>query len=101
IGATDLADDVGLRQHQQIVVALEVVRMPRKAAAAEIGFLEAIILDHHAPGAIEHENPLASGARQPFEPLLSCLIHAAAWFCADLMPRMLQTAKVSSAWFSV
>jgi hypothetical protein len=49
----DAADDAGLGQHQQVVVALEVVRVILEAFAAVVGLLQAVALDHGAHRAVE------------------------------------------------
>ena len=67
IGAADLADDLRLGEHQKIVVALQITRMILEARTAEILLVQAIALDHHAPGAVEQENPLPCGAVEPFD----------------------------------
>ena len=65
IRVVDVADDVGPRQHQQVVVALEVAVMIVQAAgrrAAEVGLAEPALLDHRAPRAVEDEDALAEEA---------------------------------------
>ncbi|MPN27711.1 hypothetical protein SDC9_175145 [bioreactor metagenome] len=54
----DLADHVGAGQHQQVVVALQVVRMVGEARAPIIGFAQPVALDHRAHGAVEDEQAL-------------------------------------------
>ena len=56
--AVDAADDRGLGQHQQVVVAFEVVRVIGEARAAVVGFLQTVALDHRAHGAVEDEQAL-------------------------------------------
>ena len=53
--AVDAADDVGAGQDQQVVVALEVVRVIGEALAAVVGFLQPVALDHRAHRAVEDE----------------------------------------------
>ena len=60
----DVADDPGLRQRQQVVIALEVAAERREALAAVAGFVEPVALDHGAHGAVEDENPRAEQLRQ-------------------------------------
>ena len=61
----DPADDVRTRQHQQIVVALEIAPVILETLAAKVLFSQLLALNHRAHGAIEHENPLR---HQDFEP---------------------------------
>src|SRR6185295_5678205 len=56
-----LADDLRLRERQQIVVALDVVLMVLEAFAAIFGFAEVIGLDHRPHGAIEDEDARVQG----------------------------------------
>ena len=58
VGAVDVADNGGLGQDQQVVVALEVVRMILEPLAAIIGFLQPVALDHRAHGSVEDEQAL-------------------------------------------
>lgn len=51
-------DDVGTREAEEIVVALEVVREVREAGATEIGFLQGVGLDHRTHRAIEDGDAL-------------------------------------------
>ena len=46
-------DDVGPRQHQHVVVALEVVAVRGEALAAEVALLEPVPLNHRAHRAVE------------------------------------------------
>jgi hypothetical protein len=62
IGVVDPAHDVGLRQRQEVVVALEVVRVVVKPAA-EVGLRQPALLDLRAHGAVHHEDALAHEAR--------------------------------------
>src|SRR5574343_1950200 len=56
--AMEAADDVGPGQDQQVVVALDVVRVILEALAAVIGFGQPMALDHGAHGAVEDEQAL-------------------------------------------
>ena len=56
--AVDLGDDVGPRQHEQVVVAAQIARMRREALAAEIGLGQLVALDHRPHRAVEHEDAL-------------------------------------------
>jgi hypothetical protein len=54
----DAADHVGPRQAQQVVVALEVLAVGRKALAAIVGFDQLAALHHGAHGAVEDQDAL-------------------------------------------
>ena len=56
IGLVDAADHIGLREHEQVVVALDVPVPVGKALAAVIRLLELVLLDHGAHGAIENQD---------------------------------------------
>ena len=51
-------DNMRLRQHQQFVVAFDVVGEIRETCAAIRFFIQLVALDHGAHRAIEHENAL-------------------------------------------
>ena len=50
----DSLDDVGAGEGEQVVVALQVVRVAGEPRAPEIRLLEVCALDHRAHGAVEH-----------------------------------------------
>ena len=56
IAGVDLCDDCGLRQHQQVVVALHALAVSCKALAAECRLIELVALDHGAHAAVDDEN---------------------------------------------
>ncbi len=58
IGVVHGADDVGARQVEDVRVVQQVARVRGEAIAAKIGLAEAAVLQQHAPGAVEHEDPL-------------------------------------------
>jgi hypothetical protein len=60
----DAADDVRPGEHQQVVVALEIMRVIGEARAAVIGFLQPVALDHRAHGAVEDEQALLEQGRE-------------------------------------
>ncbi len=64
IGAVDLLDHVGAGDHQQVVIALQVVGMIDEAPATVIRLAEAVALDHRPPRAVENEDALG---KQPLE----------------------------------
>jgi hypothetical protein len=75
----DLTDCIRLGQHENVVVALEILRPVLEALAAKGGLVLAQILDHRAHRAVEHEDAFACG---PHESLggratgFACLGHA-------------------------
>ena len=62
VGAVDLRHDLRLREVQQVGVALDVAGVVGEAVAAELLLGETPALQQDAPGAVEHEDPLARGA---------------------------------------
>ncbi|MBV6410709.1 MAG: hypothetical protein GAKPKEKM_01531 [Rhodocyclaceae bacterium] len=61
----DGADRLRLRQEQQIVVALQLLRVILEAGAAIVGILQSVALNHGAHGAVEDEDaPGEEGAEQ-------------------------------------
>ena len=56
VGRVDGANDVGLGQRQQVVVALQVAGPVGEALAAEVGLAQAVLLDHRAHGPVEDED---------------------------------------------
>ncbi|MNI74989.1 hypothetical protein D3C73_1311080 [compost metagenome] len=53
-----VGDDVRPRQDQQVVVALLRVVVVAETLAAEVLFRQLAALDHHAPGAVQHQDAL-------------------------------------------
>ena len=67
VGVVDRRDRLGPGQHEQVVVALQVVAVvgePAGGRAAEVGFGELQLLDHRAHRAVEDEDALAHQARE-------------------------------------
>ena len=60
----DLADDVGPRELEQLVVALQVLRMVLEALAAVGRLVEPVALDHRAHRAVEDHDALGEQAGQ-------------------------------------
>ena len=58
VGVVDLADEVRLGQHEQVVVALDVAGPVGEALAAELLLLELVALHHRAHRAVDDEQPL-------------------------------------------
>jgi len=56
VSQVDGTDDVGLGQHQQVVVALEVTGPVGEALAAEVSLAQPVLLDHCAHRAVEDED---------------------------------------------
>ncbi len=64
IGAVDATDDLRSGQHQQVVVAFEVVRMILEPLAAIIRLLQVVTLDHRAHRTVEDEQALGEEGRK-------------------------------------
>ena len=65
--AVNLANDVRLREHKQVVVALEILTFPiRKALSAVVGFLQFVLLDHGAHRAVQDEDALGEKVAKGF-----------------------------------
>ena len=60
----DALDHVRPRQHQQIVVALQVLGMVCQARAAEVGLGQLLLLDHRAHRAVEDDDALLENRGQ-------------------------------------
>ena len=54
----------GWRQHQEVVVALEIVAVILEALAAIACLVQLVALDHGAHGAVEDEDALLGGLLQ-------------------------------------
>ena len=63
----DLADDLGLGQREEVVVAAQVLRVVGEALATEGGLVEAPVLEHRAHRPVEDDDPLAEQVRQAGE----------------------------------
>ncbi len=61
IGEVDVADGIGLRQDQEIVVAADILLPIGEALPAKLRFVIAQALDHRAHCAVEDEDALARG----------------------------------------
>ena len=71
----DVADHVGPRQHQQVVVALQVLAVVREAFAAEVGLAEPVALDHRAHGAVDDGDALVQQGGQGLAAGVGQLVH--------------------------
>ena len=67
VAVVDLAHDLGLGQHQDVVGALQVARVVLEALAAEVRLGQRVALDHRAHRAVEHQDPLAHDLRQQLD----------------------------------
>ena len=56
VGVVDLADHLGLAEHQQVVVAFQVARPVSKALTAKVLLTQTIALDHGAHAPIQNQN---------------------------------------------
>ena len=63
VGAVDLADHVGAREAQDVVVAQQRTGVGGKGVALEVGFSQAVSLDHGAHGAVQDEDAFVEEAR--------------------------------------
>ena len=52
----DAADEIGAREGQQVVGAVEVAGVVAEALAPERALVEPLALDHRPHGAVEHED---------------------------------------------
>src|SRR5690606_33910127 len=57
-------DDVRPRQAQDVVVALHLAVVVGEALGAEVGLVQALALDHHAPRPVEDQDALLGGRLQ-------------------------------------
>jgi hypothetical protein len=62
----DVADHVGLGQHEHVAVALDVARPVGEALAAVLGLTRGVALDHGAHGTVDHQDALAKGGAELF-----------------------------------
>jgi hypothetical protein len=60
----DPLDDLGLRQVEQVVIALKSGRPLREPLAAVTGLVRSVPLDRRAHRAVDHHDPLAQSCRQ-------------------------------------
>ena len=58
VRVVDLRDDLRRRQVEEVGIALDVVRVRREPLAAVLLLGELAAMDEHAPGPVEHEDPL-------------------------------------------
>src|SRR5262249_18502533 len=75
IRAVHALDDRGLRQREQVVVALEVRRVARELPAPVVLFLELVREDHRPHRAVDHDDPLAEPLPQGGDPVLRSVSH--------------------------
>ena len=93
------ADNIGLGQRQDVIVADQILAVIRKLRASKIRFSEPCALHHRTHGAVEYENALTGGQLK----LLSARFndgHQAASLTARI-PKAWQMPWVSSARFRV
>ena len=64
VAPVNAADDIGPGQGQQVVVALEIAGVSRKALAAVIRFLQARLLDHGSHGPVQDQDAVLQGLFQ-------------------------------------
>jgi len=82
----DVADNGGLGQDQQVVVALEVVRMILEPLAAIIGFLQLVLLNRGAIAAVKDEDAFLAAGGEFFSPPRRCGSRPIFWIpaCAGM-----------------
>ena len=66
VGAVDAGNDIRARQHQQVVVALQVLRVRLETFAAVVRLAELVLLDHRAHRAIEDQDALGEESAEFF-----------------------------------
>ena len=71
-----VCDDVRPGQAQDVVVALHLAWVVLEPVAAVVGFGQAPLLEHHAPGSVEDQHALLGGGLQRLDAILPG--HAAA-----------------------
>ena len=69
VGRVDVVDDLRLRQRQEVVVALQIVRPAREAFAAIIFLGELVALDHGAHGTVQDQDSLLEETLKPRQAL--------------------------------
>src|ERR1051325_11807420 len=62
----NLADHVGPRQDEEVVVALQVAGVLAESIAPELRLRQRVALDHRPHGAVEEEDPSGEQVVQPF-----------------------------------
>ena len=60
----DLANHIGARQRQQVIVAGKKLLAIREALTAKVCFGQFVGLDHGAHGAIQYQNPTLQGVKK-------------------------------------
>ena len=65
--AMNLANDVRLREHEKVVVALQILPLPiRKALSAIVGLLQLVLLDHGPHRAVQNKDALSEQVAKGF-----------------------------------
>ena len=59
VGVVDGLDDVGAREHDDVVVPGELTTVARETLTAEVRFREAVVLDRGPHGPVEHQDALS------------------------------------------
>src|SRR6267142_1394288 len=67
IGAMDPGNDLRFRQHQNVIVTLEIAAMRSEALTAEGSLVQLMLLDHGAHGTIEQYDTLLQRALQTLD----------------------------------
>ena len=89
IHPADVADDFGLGQGEQVIVALQLRRVIAEALPPEILFAQLEALDHHAPAAVQQQQALLGFLLHPGDTAGGIKAHVGSF---GAMPRMRQAA---------
>ena len=92
--SVDAQDHVGLRQLQQVVVALQVLRVVGEARAAVLGLAEPAALDHRAHRAVEDDDALLQDVGQPDAARIGCRVHAP---IVETRPRAIPRCRMAAS----
>ena len=103
VGEMNVADRLGLREDEDVVVALEVVAVVGEHRSAKARFIELQVLDHRAHRAVEHEDALCGGGGKGARGCLLRCGSCQAAFCEGCArrPSRWQMANTRSALFIV
>ncbi len=104
----DFTHDLRLREIQEVVVTLEVMRMIGELPATKFLLGKIVVLDHGAHSSIEHKNPLIEQLLEKCSRIWSGhdIVHQSIWlasasFVDGLSPSVWHMANVRSARLSV
>ena len=102
ISGVNIADNIGLAQCQEIIIAFYIDMKIGKARPAIILFRQIMALDHRAHRPVKDHDAAADNLTQQLVSAFTIPTHTTSLSCwSPPKPKMRQTAKVKSAWFSV